>query len=156
MVQVCERQRTKLQMLEHSLEQYREVFVRARNNFARVIDVSLILPYPRTSEALNTVLPPIQAVGTYVRGAGDAGANIDAGGDDTGGGGGGGPGRGRGSRRGRGSGGDGGRGQPRGRGGPGPRGRGGGSTRVSDDDLSSGTCIPSYLKAYILSQFLAR
>jgi hypothetical protein len=41
MVQVCESIRTKHDMLETSLEQYREVFVRARNNFATVVQVRL-------------------------------------------------------------------------------------------------------------------
>lgn len=42
MVQVCESNRTKHQMLEQTIEQYREVFVRARNNFQRVIEVILV------------------------------------------------------------------------------------------------------------------
>ncbi|KAF9505306.1 hypothetical protein BS47DRAFT_560153 [Hydnum rufescens UP504] len=53
MVQVCESVRTKHDMLETSLEQYREVFVRARNNFATVI----------------------QSVGNYIQG--DRGNNDD-------------------------------------------------------------------------------
>lgn len=53
MVQVCERQRTKAQMLEHSLEQYRGVFVRARGNFARVIDVSHIWLIPSRIEDIG-------------------------------------------------------------------------------------------------------
>ena len=40
MVQVCESNRTKNQMLEETIEQYREVFMRARTNFQRVIEVS--------------------------------------------------------------------------------------------------------------------
>lgn len=40
MVQVCDSVRTKNDMLEQSIEQYREVFIKARQNFAKVIDVS--------------------------------------------------------------------------------------------------------------------
>lgn len=43
MVQVCGSLRTKHDMLEQSLEQYREVFIRARNNFAKVIQVSILV-----------------------------------------------------------------------------------------------------------------
>jgi hypothetical protein len=81
----------------------------------------------------------MQAVGMYVRGAGDARLNAGTGDNNTGGGGG----PGGGGRPGRG----GGRGQPRGRGGPpNSRGRGGASARpapipVSDDELS-GMCYP--------------
>lgn len=39
MVQVCDGIRTKPQMLEQALEQYRDVFIRARNNFAQVVEV---------------------------------------------------------------------------------------------------------------------
>lgn len=43
MVQVCEGNRTKNQMLEQAVDQYRDVFLRARQNFARVIEVSVQL-----------------------------------------------------------------------------------------------------------------
>src|SRR5258708_6812032 len=38
MVQVCESRRTKENMMEQSIEQYRQVYARARTNFERVIE----------------------------------------------------------------------------------------------------------------------
>lgn len=65
MVQVCERRRTKAQILENALEQYREVFVRARNNFARVIDVSRI--WLRSSHMEDIELVCDDAGGWHIR-----------------------------------------------------------------------------------------
>lgn len=39
MVQVCEGQATKVEMMTHSIEQYKEVFVRARQQFHLVVEV---------------------------------------------------------------------------------------------------------------------
>lgn len=40
MVQVCERQASKVEIMTRSIEQYKEVFVRARQQFNLVIEVS--------------------------------------------------------------------------------------------------------------------
>lgn len=40
MVEVCERTKTKEQMLEQSINQYKEVFVKANREFHKVISVS--------------------------------------------------------------------------------------------------------------------
>ena len=42
MVQVCERVRTKYEILDQSIEQYKEVYVRARLEFEKVISVRVI------------------------------------------------------------------------------------------------------------------
>ncbi|KAG8849797.1 DNA topoisomerase [Tulasnella sp. 330] len=99
MVQVCEGTRTKNEMIDESIEQYKHVFMLARNQF-------------------NTI---VQTVRRYISGgAGGPGGNGhggDSSDDDAAG-----PGR---AARGRGRG-RGGRGDPRGRGGAGGRGRGAG------------------------------
>lgn len=41
MVEVCERTKTKTAMLDQSIEQYKEVFIRARREFDKVISVCL-------------------------------------------------------------------------------------------------------------------
>lgn len=41
MVEVCQGTKTKADMLHEALEQYQEMFMRARTNFARVVDVRL-------------------------------------------------------------------------------------------------------------------
>ncbi|KAG9024460.1 DNA topoisomerase [Tulasnella sp. JGI-2019a] len=100
MVQVCEGTRTKNQMIDESIEQYKHVFILARNQF-------------------NTI---VNTVRRYVSGeAGGPGGGGDDGSDDEGPGPGGG-GRGRGGQGGRG-----GRGEPRGRGRGAGRGRGRGA-----------------------------
>lgn len=45
MVQVCEGNTSKREMLDRSIEQYREVFLRARGEFDRVISVSIFNIY---------------------------------------------------------------------------------------------------------------
>lgn len=39
MVEVCQGTKTKADMLHEALEQYQDMFIRARNDFARVINV---------------------------------------------------------------------------------------------------------------------
>jgi hypothetical protein len=41
MVQVCQRSKTKHQMLEESVEQYRQVFAKATAEFEKVVNVRL-------------------------------------------------------------------------------------------------------------------
>lgn len=40
MVQVCDRQKTKEEMLEQAITQYKDMFIRARQGFGKVVDVS--------------------------------------------------------------------------------------------------------------------
>lgn len=40
MVEVCEGTKSKNDMLEQSIEQYKEVFIRAKNEFNKIVDVS--------------------------------------------------------------------------------------------------------------------
>lgn len=42
MVEVCDRLKTKEDMLTQTVEQYKEVFVQARENFGKVVTVSTI------------------------------------------------------------------------------------------------------------------
>lgn len=41
MVQVCEGAKTKQIMLEESIEQYKDMYIRARSDFAKVVSVSI-------------------------------------------------------------------------------------------------------------------
>lgn len=43
MVEVCDRVKTKEDMLSQTVEQYKEVYVQARENFGKVVTVSTIL-----------------------------------------------------------------------------------------------------------------
>ena len=43
MVEVCEQTKTKNQMLDQSIEQYKEVYIKARREFDKVINVRLAL-----------------------------------------------------------------------------------------------------------------
>ena len=43
MVEVCEQSKTKNQMLDQSIEQYKEVYIKARREFDKVINVRLAL-----------------------------------------------------------------------------------------------------------------
>ncbi|EJD03211.1 prokaryotic type I DNA topoisomerase [Fomitiporia mediterranea MF3/22] len=111
MVQVCERTKSKHDMLEQSIEQYKEVFIRARREFDKIVT----------------------SVSRYLEGDGNRDNNAaGAGGNNPGGGGGGGAG---GGGDGGGRGGRGGRGTRGGRGGTGTTrrgGRGGGSSSRGD------------------------
>lgn len=40
MVQVCERAKTKNDMLQESIEQYKDMYLRAKGEFAKVVTVS--------------------------------------------------------------------------------------------------------------------
>lgn len=42
MVQVCERTKTKNDMLQESIEQYKDMFLRAKGEFNKVIIVSIL------------------------------------------------------------------------------------------------------------------
>lgn len=42
MIEVCEQAKTKQQMLEQSIEQYKEVFIKARREFDKIVTVSFI------------------------------------------------------------------------------------------------------------------
>ena len=115
MVQICEGTKTKNDMLTEGIEQYKDMFIRARGEFNKVVTVSLedIRIYNQTERGIVS----FQSVRKYIEGNGELGG--------PGGGGGGGGGGGRGARGGgRGRGAPRGAAPPRGRGG---RGGGGGS-----------------------------
>ena len=42
MVQVCEGLKTKNDMLEQAINQYKEIYIKARSDFGKVINVSLL------------------------------------------------------------------------------------------------------------------
>lgn len=115
MVQVCQGVKTKSDMLEETLFQYKEMFIITRREFEKVVSVRSLFIEAQASHKSFT-----QSVHRYLEGNG----GNDEGSDDAPGGGGG-NGRGRGNGNGRGRGGRGGRGQPA-RGRSASRGRGGG------------------------------
>jgi hypothetical protein len=45
MVQVCEGSKTKNDMLEEAIEQYKEIFIKAKRDFNKVVSVSVIVPF---------------------------------------------------------------------------------------------------------------
>jgi hypothetical protein len=45
MVQVCEGSKSKNDMLEEAIEQYKEIFIQAKRDFNKVVSVSAILPF---------------------------------------------------------------------------------------------------------------
>lgn len=104
MVQVCNGTKTKAEMIDESVEQYKHVFVLARNNFNRIVETVREYMFDGGAQQGNV--------------EGGIGV-VDDDDDDAGGGGR----RGRGRGRGRGA------GRGRGRGGGPPRGRGGGVAR---------------------------
>lgn len=108
MVQVCEGAKSKNEMLMQSIEQYKDMYVMAKREFDKVIEVnpSVVL------FLLPTAMTVLQSVRRYIERAGARNAGNDEGNGGPGGGNGGGAPRGRGGRANDGGNGGGGGGAP--------------------------------------------
>lgn len=102
MIQVCEGAKTKDEMLVQSIEQYKDMFVMAKREFNKVIEVNLLA----LLVFLLVDMTVLQSVRRYIEGAGAPNAGNDEGGPGRGGGAPRGRGRGRGRGNGRGDGDD--------------------------------------------------
>jgi len=99
MVQVCEGIKTKDEMLVQSIEQYKDMYVMAKREFDKVVEVNL----PHLLFLLSSDLTLLQSVRRYIEGVGARNANNGQGNGGPGRGGGGAPrsrGRGPGNNRG--------------------------------------------------------
>jgi DNA topoisomerase-3 len=74
MVQICDRVKSKEDMLQESIHKYKEVFLLARGDFERVVQVSDI-------RALWPVLTRQQSVRHYIQGAGQPQGDANRGGN---------------------------------------------------------------------------
>jgi hypothetical protein len=55
MLQVCEGRKTKNDMVEQAINQYKDIFIKAKNGFAKVVDVSYISNSQSTIILMNVI-----------------------------------------------------------------------------------------------------
>lgn len=72
MVQVCDGAKTKNDMMEQSIHQYKEMYVRAKREFNKVISVSIQVSLTQPLKFI--VFSIVQSVRRYTEGAGEGAA----------------------------------------------------------------------------------